>query len=163
MADRIAIMKDGMIEQVGTPHQVFARPSNVFVASFIGTPQMNLIEADLNSFGKGVASVTLAGNPVEMTADHAVSQLKSSKVTIGIRPRAFTAEDRASKDTIQAQAELIEPMGAETLIHARTRSGGDIRVVVQRDQRVKIGEIMHLKPDPKQTHFFGENGRAVRS
>ena len=62
MADRIAIMKDGMIEQVGTPHEVFAKPANVFVASFIGTPQMNLMEADLKSFGKGVASVTLAGN-----------------------------------------------------------------------------------------------------
>ncbi len=163
MADRIAIMKDGMIEQVGTPHEVFAKPANVFVASFIGTPQMNLMEADLKSFGKGLASVTLAGNAVEFAADPAVSQLKPSKVMIGIRPRAFTAEDKASKGTIQAQAELIEPMGAETLIHARTKSGGDIRVVVQRNQRVKIGEIMHLKPDPKQTHFFGENGRAVRS
>jgi multiple sugar transport system ATP-binding protein len=56
MADRIAIMKDGTIEQVGTPHEVFAKPANVFVASFIGTPQMNLMEAGLNSFNKGVAS-----------------------------------------------------------------------------------------------------------
>ncbi len=92
MADRIAIMRDGMIEQVGTPHEVFAKPANVFVASFIGTPQMNLMEADLKSFDKGVASVTLAGNAVEMAADPAVSTLKPSKVMIGIRPRAFTAE-----------------------------------------------------------------------
>jgi multiple sugar transport system ATP-binding protein len=163
MADRIAIMRDGMIEQVGTPHEVFAKPANVFVASFIGTPQMNLMEADLESFDKGVASVTLAGNKVAIAADPAVSQLKPSKVMIGIRPRAFTAENTGSPSTIKAQAELIEPMGAETLIHARTETGGDIRVVVQRNQRVKIGEIMHLKPDPKQTHFFGENGRAVRT
>ncbi|MEQ1521666.1 MAG: ABC transporter ATP-binding protein [Aestuariivirga sp.] len=163
MADRIAIMRDGMIEQVGTPHEVFAKPANVFVASFIGTPQMNLMEADLKSFNKGVASVTLAGNAVEMAADPAVSTLKPSKVMIGIRPRAFTAESSASKSTIGAQAELIEPMGAETLIHARTKLGGDIRVVVPRTQRIKIGEVLHLKPDPKQTHFFGENGRAVRA
>lgn len=163
MADRIAIMKDGMIEQVGTPHEVFAKPANVFVASFIGTPQMNLMEAELKSFGKGVASVNLAGGPVEMAADPAVSTLKPSRVMIGIRPRAFSALDKSGKDTIQAQAELIEPMGAETLIHARTKTGGDIRVVVQRDKRVKIGEILHLKPDAKQTHFFGENGKAVRS
>ncbi len=71
MADRIAIMRDGLIEQVGTPHEVFAKPANVFVASFIGTPQMNLMEADLKSFDKGVASVTLAGNAVEMAADPA--------------------------------------------------------------------------------------------
>ena len=163
MADRIAIMRDGMIEQVGTPHEVFAKPANVFVASFIGTPQMNLMEADLKSFDKGMASVTLAGNAVEMAADPAVSILKPSKVMIGIRPRAFTAENSASKSTIQAQAELIEPMGAETLVHARTKLGGDIRVVVPRAQRIKIGEVLHLKPDPKQTHFFGENGRAVRA
>jgi multiple sugar transport system ATP-binding protein len=163
MANRIAIMKDGMIEQVGSPHEVFAKPTNVFVASFIGTPQMNLMEADLKSFGKGLAEVSLAGSPLEIAADNAVSTLKPSKVTIGIRPRAFTAHDKSSKDTIHAQAELIEPMGAETLIHARTKTGGDIRVVVQSGQRVKIGEILHLKPDPKQTHFFGENGKAVRS
>jgi len=163
MADRIAIMKDGMIEQVGTPHEVFAKPANVFVASFIGTPQMNLMEADLKSFGKGVASITLAGSAVEMAADPAVSKLKPSKVMIGIRPRAFTVQDKTAKDTIHAQAELIEPMGAETLVHARTKTGADIRVVVPREMRVKIGEILHLKPDSKQTHFFGENGRAVRS
>jgi ABC-type sugar transport system ATPase subunit len=135
----------------------------VFVASFIGTPQMNLMEAELKSFGSGVALVTLAGSALEMAADPAVSKLKPSKVMIGIRPRAFSAVSSAGKGTIHAQAELIEPMGAETLVHARTKTGGDIRVVVQRDQRVKIGEVMHLKPDPIQTHFFAENGRAVRS
>ena len=55
MADRIAIMSDGLIEQVGSPHEVFAKPANVFVASFIGTPQMNLIEADLKGFADGMA------------------------------------------------------------------------------------------------------------
>jgi ABC-type sugar transport system ATPase subunit len=54
-------------------------------------------------------------------------------------------------------------MGAETLIHARTSAGGDIRVVVPREKRVKVGEALHLKPDPRQTHFFGEDGRAVRA
>jgi multiple sugar transport system ATP-binding protein len=163
MASRIAIMKDGIIEQVGTPHEVFARPANVFVASFIGTPQMNLVEADLRSFGDGKASVTLAGNDVQIAADPAVSRLKPSKVTVGIRPRAFTPVPEGAPDTIAAQAELIEPMGAETLIHARTASGGDIRVVVPRDRRVTVGEALNLRPDPKQTHFFGEDGKAVRT
>ena len=163
MASRIAIMKDGVIEQVGTPHDVFAKPVNVFVASFIGTPQMNLVEADLTAFGDGKASVTLGGAPLEIAADPAVSRLKPSKVTVGIRPRAFTAVQEKSRDTIAAQAELIEPMGAETLIHARTAAGGDIRVVVPREKRVKVGEALHLRPDPRQTHFFGEDGKAVRA
>ena len=163
MANRIAIMKDGMIEQVGSPHDVFARPANVFVASFIGTPQMNLVEADLKGFGNGTASVVLAGQTVEIGADNAVSRLKPSKVTVGIRPRAFTAVQEATSSTISAQAELIEPMGAETLIHARTGTGGEIRVVVPREKRVKVGEALHLRPDPRQTHFFGDDGMAVRT
>ncbi|MGL6182154.1 MAG: ABC transporter ATP-binding protein [Aestuariivirga sp.] len=163
MADRIAIMRDGIIEQVGTPHDVFAKPANVFVASFIGTPQMNIVDADLKSFAAGQATVELAGSPLKIAADPAVSGLKPSKVKIGIRPRAFSAVDRASADTIMAQAELIEPMGAETLIHARTKIGDDIRVVVPREMRVKGGETLHLRPDPRQTHFFGEDGKAVRA
>lgn len=163
MADRIAIMRDGIIEQVGTPHDVFAKPANVFVASFIGTPQMNIVDADLKSFASGQAVVELAGSPLKIVADPAVSGLKPSKVKIGIRPRAFSAVDKASADTIMAQAELIEPMGAETLIHARTKIGDDIRVVVPREMRVKGGETLHLRPDPRQTHFFGEDGKAVRA
>ena len=163
MASRIAIMKDGVIEQVGTPHEVFAKPTNVFVASFIGTPQMNLVEGDLRSFGDGKADVMLAGQPLSIAADPAVSRLKPSKVTVGIRPRAFATVQEKGPDTIAAQAELIEPMGAETLVHARTSAGGDIRVVVPRDKRVKVGEALHLRPDPRQTHFFGEDGKAVRA
>ncbi len=163
MANRIAIMRDGLIEQVGTPHDVFAKPTNVFVASFIGTPQMNLVEADLRSFADGKAAVTLAGNDLQIAADPAVSRLKPSKITVGIRPRAFTAVQERTNATIAAQAELIEPMGAETLIHARTAAGGDIRVVVPRDKRVKVGEALNLMPDPRQTHFFGEDGKAVRA
>ena len=163
MADRIAIMRDGIIEQVGSPHDVFAKPANVFVASFIGTPQMNLLDASLKSYDGGAASLDIAGSALDVAANQAVSRLKPSPVKIGIRPRAFTAVAKAARDNIAATAELIEPMGAETLVHARTASGADIRVVVPREKRVKIGEIMHLRPDPGQTHIFAEDGRAVRA
>ena len=162
MADRIAIMKDGIIEQVGTPHEVFAKPANVFVGSFIGTPQMNLVEAELKTFSNGKASVNFNGQNIEITTNELVGKLNSTKITIGIRPRAFTAEATAGKDNIQAVAELIEPMGAETLVHARTKGGNDIRAVVPREKRVKVGEALNLRPDPAQTHVFGEDGKAVR-
>lgn len=163
MADRIAIMKDGVIEQVGSPHDVFAKPANVFVASFIGTPQMNLVDAQLKSYDGGKAQVMLDNQALEISTNPSVGKLKSSKITIGIRPRAFTPSPTRKAETIEAAAELIEPMGAETLIHARTREGKDIRVVVPRDKRVKVGETMHLQPDPAQTHVFGEDGKAVRA
>ncbi|HEY3145586.1 MAG TPA: ABC transporter ATP-binding protein [Dongiaceae bacterium] len=163
MADRIAIMRDGVIEQVGSPHEVFARPANVFVASFIGTPQMNLIEAQLKGYSDGKAKVVFDQQDVDLSVDPAVARLQPSKVTVGVRPRAFTVVSRDTKDTIEVVAELIEPMGAETLIHARTRTGSDIRVVVPRDKRVRTGEALHLVPDRAQTHVFAGDGKAVRA
>jgi ABC-type sugar transport system ATPase subunit len=100
---------------------------------------------------------------VDLSVNPAVAKLKPGKVTVGIRPRAFTVVAEDTGDTIDAMAELIEPMGAETLIHARTKTGNDIRVVVARDKRVKTGEALHLVPDPAQTHVFAEDGKAVRA
>ena len=100
MADRIAIMRDGLIEQVGSPHEVFAKPANVFVASFIGTPQMNLIEAQFKSYGNGKAKVAFDEQDVDLSVNPAVANLKPGKVTVGIRPRAFTvvSEDTSGHD-----------------------------------------------------------------
>jgi ABC-type sugar transport system ATPase subunit len=163
MADRIAIMRDGLIEQVGSPHEVFARPANVFVASFIGTPQMNLIEAQLKGYSDGKARVVFDRQDVDIGADPAVANLEPGPVTVGVRPRAFAVVAEDTVDTIDAVAELIEPMGAETLIHARTATGSDIRVVVPREKRIKTGEALHLVPDRAQTHVFGGDGKAVRA
>jgi ABC-type sugar transport system ATPase subunit len=163
MADRIAIMREGVIEQISTPHEVFARPANVFVASFIGTPQMNLMEVDFQGMQGRKAAVGFNSKSVTIDVDPAVKRLEPSRVTIGIRPRALAPKDVAGEDTISATAELIEPMGAETLIHARGEAGHDIRVVVPRAVKVRIGEKLHLRPDPRQTHIFDEAGRAVRS
>jgi multiple sugar transport system ATP-binding protein len=163
MADRIAIMRDGIIEQIATPHEVFARPANVFVASFIGTPQMNLIEADFQGMEGRKAVIGIDSRTVALDVDPAAQGLGPSRVTIGIRPRALFPRSEASSDTIAANVELIEPMGAETLIHARGEAGHDIRVVVSREVKLRIGERLHLKPDPRQTHIFDTAGRAVRS
>jgi multiple sugar transport system ATP-binding protein len=163
MADRIAIMREGAIEQIATPHEVFARPANVFVASFIGTPQMNLIEVDFGGMEGTNASLGLNSRTLEIEVDPAAKRLTPSRVTLGIRPRALTPSTERGKGTIAASAELIEPMGAETLIHARGEAGHDIRVVVPRELKVRIGETLHLKPDSRQTHLFDHAGKAVRS
>jgi multiple sugar transport system ATP-binding protein len=163
MADRIAIMRDGLIEQVGSPHEVFAKPANVFVASFIGTPQMNLIAAQFKGYSDGKARVVFDQQDVDLTVNPAVADIRPGTVTVGVRPRAFTVVPEDTPDAIDAMVELIEPMGAETLIHARTKTGGDIRVVVPRDKKLKAGEALHLIPDPAQTHVFAEDGRAVRA
>ncbi len=162
MADRIAIMRDGVIEQVASPHDVFVKPANVFVASFIGTPQMNLMAAEFEGMEGAKGSFAVEGRRLRLDVDPAVARLARGQVTLGIRPRAFVPQEPATPDTLVGQAELIEPMGAETLVHARTAAGRDIRVIVPREARVRAGEMLHLATDARQTHVFDGEGKAVR-
>jgi multiple sugar transport system ATP-binding protein len=163
MADRIAIMRDGVIEQIASPHEVFTRPTTLFVASFIGTPQMNLLTAQFDGVEGTHGRFTVDGQPIRLAVDPAVKKLAKGQVTIGIRPRAFIPECAGSADTIAGRAELIEPMGAETLIHARTPLGSDLRVVVPREIRVKSGDALSLRTDARETHVFDGSGNAVRT
>jgi multiple sugar transport system ATP-binding protein len=163
MADRIAIMRDGVIEQVASPHEVFAKPANVFVASFIGTPQMNLLDAQFEGMEGGKGVFAFHGGAMRLDVDPAVARLPAGKVTLGIRPRALIADSAAGAGALTLKSELIEPMGAETLVHARTASGEEIRVVLPRESRVKAGETLHLRADARQTHVFDSQGRAVRT
>jgi ABC-type sugar transport system ATPase subunit len=157
MADRIAVMRDGRIEQVASPHEIFAQPANLFVASFIGTPQMNLIEAGYVGDGR----FAVDGREIRLPVQGSVSSLRpGGKVTLGIRPRAFELAAEAGPDTLAAEADLIEPMGAETLIHM-VEGGRDIRVVVDRARRVGSGTRLHLRPKPGQVHLFDDSGRRV--
>jgi ABC-type sugar transport system ATPase subunit len=165
MADRIAIMRDGVIEQIASPHEVFTRPANIFVAGFIGTPQMNLLEARFEGLTDGRACFNVQGNPLRLGVDPALQHLAVGKATLGIRPRALAPDVCASAESITSRAELIEPMGAETLVHARIGggAGGEIRVVLPRAARVTIGQTLHLRADASQTHVFDAAGNAVRT
>ena len=163
MADRITIMRDGVIEQIGTPHEVFAQPENAFVASFIGTPQMNLLDAKLVKSKGGKTQVKLGGETLNIGTDQAVEGMGPGEIQIGIRPRAFSLASKSSGSAITVESEIIEPMGAETLVHGRTSNQIEIRVVVPRETRVKSGDVLHLKPEASQTHIFGSDGKAVRS
>jgi multiple sugar transport system ATP-binding protein len=110
-----------------------------------------------------VADIAMEGTTVQVPVDPAVARLAPGAITFGIRPRALTLASDAGAGTIGAKAELIEPMGAETLIHARTATGDDIRVVLPRARRVSIGETLHLRPEAGQTHVFDATGKAIRA
>jgi ABC-type sugar transport system ATPase subunit len=163
MADRIAIMREGVIEQIASAHEVFAKPATAFVASFIGTPQMNLLQAEFEGVEEERGRFMMDGQAIRLPVDPAVKRLAKGRVTIGIRPRALVLDEAASGDAIAGRAELIEPMGAETLVHARTSLGSDIRVVVPREIRVSAGDVLRLRTDARETHVFDHSGRAVRT
>jgi len=163
MADRIAVMRDGGIEQVASPHDIFAKPKNIFVAGFIGTPAMNLLDAVLLDYDAGQARFKVADQEVSLAVEAATADLAvGSDVTLGIRPRAYDVVSESGADTFSATVDLIEPMGAETLVHMM-ESGRDVRVVVDRNSHFTQGENVHMRCRPGQAHVFNANGDRVFS
>jgi multiple sugar transport system ATP-binding protein len=158
MADRIAVMRAGRIEQIASPHEIFARPANLFVAGFIGTPQMNLIDAVVEGRSEHEARLRAGSQQISLPVAGAGSGLaEGSKVTLGIRPRAFELTDRPEQSTLAATVDIIEPMGAETLLHLLA-DGNDLRAVVDRRVRVPVGEKVHVRLRRSQTHIFDAAG-----
>ena len=159
MADRIAVMRAGFIEQIDTPHRIFAEPANLFVAGFIGTPRMNLIEADLAEADGTGARFEFGGQRVQLPIVRP-GLASGSRVTLGIRPRACEFTPEPGDDTISGRVDLVEPMGAETLVHL-LHGEQDLRVVVDRTTRLTVGEQAHLRFEPGAVHVFDEGGRRV--
>ncbi|MEM8630633.1 MAG: ABC transporter ATP-binding protein [Pseudomonadota bacterium] len=165
MADRIAVMRDGRIEQVDTPHNVFQKPANLFVAGFIGTPQMNLLPATLTKAeeaGRAEFAVE-GGQSMTIEVDRRVSELSpGSRVTLGVRPRNLEISSEPADDGLSTQIDIVEPMGAETLVHLND-GHHDLRLVA--DWRVPLaeGEKVHTRFPPGVTHIFTENEQVLRT
>ena len=165
MATRIAVMRAGLIEQVATPHDIFAKPANLFVAGFIGTPQMNLIPAKFTGMSDGAyASFVLPGGQnVLVQVDPAVGGLPTgSGVTLGIRPRNLELVSEPVADGLTLQVDIVEPMGAETLAHLSDGSQA-MRIVTDWRALIDEGERVHVRFQPGYVHVFGQDERAVRS
>ncbi len=152
MADRIVIMKDGYIQQVGTPSEVYHAPANTFVARFIGSPAMNMIPATLSD---GTAQIE-GGATLALAGDIAGQR----SVTLGIRPEDLEPVDGPA--LIAGAINVREPLGHETLIHVTT-SHGDI--VAKADGRAppSLGSTVNLGADVQNIHVFdAESGVALR-
>jgi multiple sugar transport system ATP-binding protein len=135
LGDRIVVMKDGYIQQIGTPQEVFNNPVNEFVAGFIGTPQMNFLDGEL-VVSNGEYIVNVAGVSIKLPEDKQSVLKKQAeagrKVTVGVRPEHILVSDAESKDAIKAKIDVCEMMGSETHLHA---------VVDEKDVIVRIQNV----------------------
>ena len=133
LGDRIVIMKDGFIQQIGTPEQVFNHPANLFVAGFIGTPQMNLFDAKLAVEGGKYVVVLSNGKKVELSAEKqaalAAKKVAAQNITLGVRPQHIVLTDDANA-LATATVDVSEKMGSEVHFHANV-GGKDVIIVVQ--------------------------------
>jgi multiple sugar transport system ATP-binding protein len=161
MADRIAVMRAGRIEQIASAHAIFARPENLFVAGFIGTPQMNLIEAAVDRVSSHDVRFRSGSQQVSLQLPAADRRLREGdQVTLGIRPRAFELVPEGEPATLAARVDMVEPMGAETLLHLLA-DGRDLRAVVGHRERVPVGAKVHARLRPSQTHIFDHRGQRI--
>ncbi|QQA43519.1 ABC transporter ATP-binding protein [Pelagovum pacificum] len=141
MADRIVVMHDGIVEQVGTPLELYDTPANTFVAEFIGSPAMNLIDGRI----EGGRFVTPGGDVVELAGRH----VAEGPVRLGVRPEHFAVAETG----IAVRVVTVEPTGSETLVTARVGEGELVAAFRERIQ-ARPGETLHLHPDPEQLHLF---------
>ena len=128
LGDRIVIMRDGFIQQIGTPQEVFHHPANLFVAGFIGAPQMNFFDAELVK-ENGKYAVSLAGYTVELSEEKqaklAANGIEPQKITLGVRPEHISLEEAG----IETKIEVSEMMGSSVHLHVDV-NGKDVIVVV---------------------------------
>jgi len=159
MGNRIAIMNKGKLQQVGTPLEVYEQPANLFVAGFIGTPPMNLLQATLAAGGSAViASGFRLSVPPGLKAATASHSGKSDgqKVVLGIRPeniREAAREAGGNNTAITVKVELVEPLGYEVIVHGRI--GDDLLVAkVDPHRSPEMGDDMQLVIETDSIHLF---------
>lgn len=133
LGDRIVIMKDGMVQQVGAPQEVFDHPANLFVAGFIGVPQMNFYDAHLGLDDEGKYVVDLAGHKVVCSPDKQENlkkhNVKPQDITLGVRPEHIGLYGEGS-DMIEGVIEVTEPMGSTVHLHVKA-CGSDTIIIAQ--------------------------------
>jgi multiple sugar transport system ATP-binding protein len=149
MADKIVVMHDGRVEQIGAPLELYDRPDNLFVAGFIGSPAMNMLKGRIRVNGtasfEGPAGVTFS-----LAA--AGSGNDGRPAVYGVRPEHFSLSD----DGAEAEVQVIEPTGSELQVVAKL-GGEDIIAVFRERHQFKPGEKIRLKPDPRLVHLFDES------
>lgn len=146
MADKIVVMHDGIIEQMGAPLDLYDRPNNLFVAGFIGSPAMNFIQATVNAYGLGSVT-TQQGDALP------VAKLGGAKpgqhVVYGIRPEHIQLSDQG----ISSDVVVAEPTGSETQVVVRL-NGQDMVCVFRERVTAKPGQQIRILPDPTLVHLF---------
>jgi multiple sugar transport system ATP-binding protein len=160
LGDRIVIMKFGVIQQVGTPQEVFDHPANLFVAGFIGVPMMNFFDGHLNKAADGSYTVTVDGIEFAISKEKQERLRKmgveSQEVTAGVRPEHIVCTDETS-GTLTGQIEVSELMGSSQHLHVDV-DGKECVIILPASAGAKMGDTVHFGFAPDSVHLFGKDG-----
>ena len=160
MADRIVVLRDGLVEQQGTPVELYARPNNQFVAGFLGAPQMNFLPGKIS--GGDASRLTIVVDDDSTSVDllpRDRSLPSAATAVLGVRPEHLTL---VADGPLAATVEVAEILGAETIVHARLASGTPITVSVRGISGVEPGAQIRLAVDDRFVHVFDEAGLTLQ-
>jgi multiple sugar transport system ATP-binding protein len=162
LADRIVVMNDRRIQQVGPPMEIYARPANSFVARFVGSPAMTLAPAELLP-GEGEHARVRLGDGAEVETRVRRDGLpKSGPVQLGLRPE-MVAVAAAGSATTDARVELVERLGDRTLVYGVLADGLEVIAQDEGGSRLQVGDKVGLRMDGAAAHLFGPDGAAFHA
>jgi sn-glycerol 3-phosphate transport system ATP-binding protein len=154
LADRLIVMNEGYAGQIGSPLEVYEKPANQFVAGFIGSPAMNFFEAKV---GKGGNALRLPSNENLTLSDQKISNIDNQIVTVGLRPEHMILCDD-NEAQFHLCADLVEKLGADTLIHGYLKdSKVPLTVRLNGVRHFNIDDLLPLRVDLKNVHLFDQN------
>jgi multiple sugar transport system ATP-binding protein len=154
LADRIIVMNDRRIQQVGAPMEIYSRPANIFVAQFVGSPAMTLLPASLVESGE-LASLKLGDGSIVHT-EVPRKELPNEELRLGVRPEAVRVANGGA--TATAKVDLVERLGERTLVYAHLADGQPITAEDEPYSKVRIGDEVALAIDGAAAHIFGPDG-----
>ncbi len=158
LANRIVVMSEGRVEQVGPPIEVYRRPASLAVAAAIGSPGMNLLAATIASVDGSGGTVRLAGGEIVRTGAIMPPASVGAVVTLGVRPEHLHVDDAGP---FVGAVELFERLGPLSFAHLGARGAADTIVAqLPGDRSVTLGEILRVGVAPEDAHVFGADGRA---
>jgi len=167
MGDRIVVMKDGLVQQVDTPLNIYHHPVNRFVAGFIGSPTMNFMNGTIAANGRLIFKQESSGLalPIPSTIEHKLRSLGRKQVTLGIRPEHIYAQKPTGADSLipfKASIEVVEPVGNEIFVYFSTGVNTQYVARIATDIPPEVGKPFELFFDTSKLHFFDkETGLAL--
>jgi multiple sugar transport system ATP-binding protein len=158
MADKIVVLQAGRVEQVGSPLELYHHPANLFVAGFIGSPRMNLLEATVVSAAAGGVEVALPSGAQITVPTEPVGVRPGDRVMLGIRPETLRPDEAG---VLQGEVRLVERLGGLTLLHITAEGQPDMTVQIDGTDATRPHQPIRLSVDSAACHLFAANGEAL--
>ncbi len=157
LGHRLVVLNGGYVEQLGTPIEIYEKPASVFVAGFIGSPSMNLMDATVDASGN--SAILSDGSEVKL--QNTISDYAGKTLTLGIRPEHITA-DPDTGAAINLTVGIVEKLGADTLVHGAMEGSVDVVVRLEGVREFGAGENLRLSFSPDMIHLFDQStGRRI--